>query len=148
MDLDAASEPVPPSRVLITDADPHVLRQTNGALVGAGFIVAEAANAERALRLVADQRFDLLVLDSTLFGADGVAVCTAMRGRARTPIIVSSASGSEADIVRALNLGADDYVTKPLKQRTLLARIRAILRRSAMNERGTLGADGATLDVA
>ncbi len=143
MDLDAVSEPVLPSRVLITDVDPNVLRQTNRALVSAGFVVAEAADAERALTLVADQRFDLLVLDSTMFGADGVAVCTAIRGRARTPIIVSSASGAEADVVRALNLGADDYVIKPLKQRTLLARIHAILRRSAMSERGMLGADGA-----
>jgi DNA-binding response OmpR family regulator len=148
MDLDAVSEPVLPSRVLITDVDPNVLRQTNRALVSAGFVVAEAADAERALTLVADQRFDLLVLDSTMFGADGVAVCTAIRGRARTPIIVSSASGAEADVVRALNLGADDYVIKPLKQRTLLARIHAILRRSAMSERGMLGADGVALDVA
>lgn len=147
MDLDAANEGVQPSRVLIADADPDVLRQTNRSLVTAGFIVAEAADAERALRLLADERFDLLVLDSTMFGTDGVAVCTAIRGRARTPMIVSSASGSEADVVRALNLGADDYVTKPLRQRTLLARINAILRRSAMSDLSLLNVDGATLDV-
>lgn len=148
MDLDAANEPVTPSRVLLTDSDPVVLRQTNTALVSAGFVVAEAADAQRALTLLADQRFDLLVLDSSMFGTDGVAACTAIRGRSRTPMIVSSASGSEADVVRALNLGADDYVMKPLKQRTLLARIHAILRRSAMHDRNMLGVDGATLDVA
>lgn len=147
MGLDAANERVQPSRVLIADTDPDVLRQTNRALVGAGFVVAEAADAERALRLLAAERFDLLVLDATMFGIDGVAVCTAIRGRARTPMIVSSASGSEADVVRALNLGADDYVTKPLKQRTLLARINAILRRSAMSELTVISVDGATLDV-
>ena len=146
MDLDAANERIPPSRVLLADSDPLVLKQTNTALVSAGFVVAAAADAQRALSLLADQRFDLLVLDSTMFGSDGVAVCTAIRSRSRTPTIVSSASGSEADVVRALNLGADDYVMKPLQQRALLARINAILRRSTMHEPDRLDVDGATLD--
>jgi two-component system response regulator MtrA len=146
-DLDAANQRAP-SRVLLADADPHVLRQTNTALISAGFVVAEAADAQRALSLLTNQRFDLLVLDSTLFGADGVAVCSAIRCRSGTPLIVSSASGAEADVVRALNLGADDYVMKPLQQRTLLARINALLRRSAKQEPSVLGVDGTVLDSA
>src|SRR5690606_7019225 len=63
------------------------------------------------------------------------------------PMIVSSASGAEADVVRALNLGADDYVMKPLQQRALLARINAILRRSAASEAGVLGVNGTMLDT-
>jgi DNA-binding response OmpR family regulator len=99
------------------------------------------------MSLLEDRRFDLLLLDAAMFGADGLAACTAIRGRARTPVIVSSASGAEADIVRALNLGADDYLTKPLRERTLLARIRAILRRSTMNDAGLLAVDDVALDV-
>lgn len=136
-----------PSRVLLADSDARVLRQTNRALTNAGFDVAAAGDAARVLRLLSAQRFDLLVLESALFGADGLEVCAAIRGRARTPLIVSSASSGEADVVRALNLGADDYVTRPLRERTLLARINAILRRSASNESAVVSTDDAVLDA-
>ena len=151
MDADskeAAPEAAQASRVLIADLDPEVLRATNRALRNAGFDVAAAGDAAGAITLLENRRFDLLVLDSSMFGADGFAACTAIRGRVRTPVIVSSASAAEADVVRALNLGADDYVTKPLKERTLLARIHAILRRSAMNDVAALGVDDFVLDVA
>jgi DNA-binding response OmpR family regulator len=144
---EAAPEAAQASRVLIADLDPEVLRQTNRALCNAGFDVATAGDAAGAVTLLENRRFDLLVLDSSMFGADGFAVCTAIRGRMRTPVIVSSASAAEADVVRAVNLCADDYVTKPLKERTLLARIRAILRRSAMNDVAALTVDGVVLDV-
>ena len=145
---ETAAEAVQPSRVLIADLDPDVLRQTNRVLRNAGFDVAAAGDAAHAMTLLDGRRFDLLVLDAAMFGADELVACTAIRGRARTPVIVSGASGAEADVVRALNLGADDYVTKPLGERTLLARIRAILRRSAMNDAAVLAVDDAVLDVA
>ncbi len=147
-DPNEATAAAQPSRVLIADSDPDALRQANRALESAGFDVAAAGDAARALTLLDRQRFDLLVLEAAMFGADGLAACTAIRGRARTPVIVSSASAAEADVVRALSLGADDYVTKPLQERTLLARIRAILRRSAMNDASALAVDDVVLDVA
>ena len=145
---EAARKPAPPSRVLIADLDADVLRQTNHVLLSAGFDVAAAADASQAMTLLDGPRFDLLVLDAAMFGADELAACMAVRGRARTPVIVSGASGAEADVVRALNLGADDYVTKPLGERTLLARIHAILRRAAMNDAAVLSVDDTELDVA
>ena len=148
METDSNEAARQPSRVLIADLDPDVLRQTNRALSSAGFEVAAAGNAAHAMTLLEGRRFDLLVLDAAMFGADGLAACTAIRGRSRTPLIVASASGTEADIVRALNLGADDYLTKPLREHTLLARIRAILRRAAMNDASVLTVDDAVLDVA
>jgi len=149
MDRDSNEAPAAqPSRVLIADSDPEVLRQTNRVLRNAGFDVASAGDAANAISLLESRSFDLLVLDSLMFGADGFAACLGVRGRARTPVIVSSASAAEADVVRALNLGADDYVTKPLKEGALLARIRAILRRSAMNDAAVLAVDDVVLDVA
>ena len=145
---ESAASPAQPPRVLIADADPDVLRQTNRALRGAGFDVAAAGDAAQVMTLLENRRFDLLVLDATMFGVDGLAACTAIRGRARTPVIVSSASGTEADVVRAFTLGADDYMTKPLRERTLLARINALLRRSAMKDTSVLSVEDAVLDVA
>ena len=145
---ETVAQPAQPSRVLIADADPDVLRQTNLALRGAGFEVAVTGDAAQAMTLLETRRFDLLVLDAAMFGVDGLAACTAIRGRTRTPVIVSSASSAEADVVRALTLGADDYMTKPLRERTLLARIHAILRRSAMNDVSVLSVEDAVLDVA
>lgn len=145
---ESGARPAEPSRVLIADADPDVLRQANRALRGAGFDVAAAGDAAQAKALLETRRFDLLVLDAAMFGSDGLAVCTAIRGRVRTPVIVSSISGAEADVVRAFTLGADDYMTKPLRERTLLARIRAILRRSAMNDASVLCVEDILLDVA
>lgn len=135
-------------KVLIADSDASVLRETNIALTSAGLEVAAAADAARALELLEQQRFDLLVLEAAMFAPDGAAVWGAIRGRARTPIIVSSSSAAEADVVRALELGADDYVTRPFKHGALLARIQAILRRVAADRAAKLTAGEITLDVA
>lgn len=148
MALDLASETAPPSRVLIADSDAKVLRRMNRALVGAGFAVAAADDVASAMTMAVRERFDLLVLDPAMFGADGLAVCAGIGAQARTPIIVSSASKEEGDIVRALELGADDYVTKPLQERELLARISAVLRRAVPNRADVLAVDDVVLDVA
>jgi DNA-binding response OmpR family regulator len=80
-------------------------------------------------------------------GVDGFTVCQTVRTRSSIPVIILSARSDENDIVRALELGADDYLTKPFSPRTLLARIHAILRRSDLTSSSTLEAGGATLDV-
>jgi two-component system phosphate regulon response regulator PhoB len=97
-----------------------------------GFQVFGAATGEAALQAVRDRLPDLILLDLMLPGLDGLEVCRKIRGEAQTrhlPIIMLTAKGEEADIVTGLELGADDYITKPFSPRVLLARLRAALRR-------------------
>jgi two-component system, OmpR family, alkaline phosphatase synthesis response regulator PhoP len=97
-----------------------------------GFKVFGAATGEAALQAVRDRLPDLILLDLMLPGIDGLEVCRKIRGGAQTrhlPIIMLTAKGEEADIVTGLELGADDYMTKPFSPRVLLARLRATLRR-------------------
>ncbi|MCL6521555.1 MAG: response regulator transcription factor [Firmicutes bacterium] len=95
----------------------------------AGFTVRVAADGEQALREVDASRPDLLVLDLMLPLVDGYAVCQAVRARSSVPILMLTAKDSEEDKIRGLEMGADDYVTKPFSPRELVARVRAILRR-------------------
>ncbi|MDI3317819.1 MAG: response regulator [Bacillota bacterium] len=95
----------------------------------AGYEVRVAPDGERALREVEAARPDLLVLDLMLPLLDGYAVCKAVRARSEIPILMLTAKDSEEDKVRGLEMGADDYVTKPFSPRELVARVRAILRR-------------------
>ncbi|MDI3298784.1 MAG: response regulator [Bacillota bacterium] len=95
----------------------------------AGYTVRVAADGEQALREVEAARPDLLVLDLMLPLVDGYAVCKAVRARSGIPILMLTAKDSEEDKVRGLEMGADDYVTKPFSPRELVARVRAILRR-------------------
>jgi two-component system phosphate regulon response regulator PhoB len=97
-----------------------------------GYQVFGAATGEKALQAVRHRRPDLLLLDLMLPDIDGLEVCRRIRGEAQTqhlPIIMLTAKGEEADIVTGLELGADDYITKPFSPRVLLARLRAALRR-------------------
>ena len=104
-----------------------------------GYDVTTASTGEEALRHARARRPDLILLDLMLPGMDGLEVCRALRSRDTTadvPVIMLTAKGEERDIVRGLELGADDYVTKPFSPRVLLARIAAVLRRT-QNERET-----------
>jgi two-component system phosphate regulon response regulator PhoB len=97
-----------------------------------GYQVFGAATGEKALQAIRDRLPDLVLLDLMLPGMDGLEVCRQIRGEAQTrhlPIIMLTAKGEEADIVTGLELGADDYITKPFSPRVLLARLRAALRR-------------------
>jgi two-component system phosphate regulon response regulator PhoB len=97
-----------------------------------GFQVSGAATGEEALQAIRSRLPDLILLDLMLPGIDGLEVCRRVRGEVQTkhvPIIMLTAKGEEADIVTGLELGADDYITKPFSPRVLLARIRAALRR-------------------
>lgn len=94
--------------------------------------VSEAASGEDGLRVVRESAPDLIVLDLMLPGIDGFGVCRALKGEkssADIPIIIVTAKGEEPDIVTGLELGADDYITKPFSPRVLIARVRAVLRR-------------------
>jgi DNA-binding response OmpR family regulator len=95
-----------------------------------GYRTLEAADGDTALRLVERERPDLVVLDLMLPGTDGLAVCRRIRARSELPVIMLTARGEEADRIVGLELGADDYVTKPFSPRELAARVKTVLRRA------------------
>lgn len=116
-------------RVLVCDDERQILRALRVVLGGAGFEVVTAATAEEALDAVAVQPTDAAILDLVLPDGDGVEVCRSIREWSEMPILVLSAVGDEAEKVRALDAGADDYVTKPFGPDELIARLNAALRR-------------------
>jgi len=126
-------------RVLVVEDDPDIVELIFHYLEGEGFHVEALGNGEEALRRIRDDGFDLLILDLQLPGMDGLSLCAALRRDSRTeglPVIMLTARGDEADRVVGLEVGADDYVVKPFSVRELLARIEAVLRRSAERHEG------------
>ncbi len=121
--------------ILIVDDEPAILRAVQTNLVRHGFQVETAESAEEALASYAHRRPDLLLLDLGLPDFDGMEVIRRIRAEAATPIIVLSVRGAERDKVKALDLGADDYLTKPFGVDELLARIRVALRHLAGGRR-------------
>jgi DNA-binding response OmpR family regulator len=117
-------------RILIVDDEPEMVRGLQDNLRFEGYQTLTAGDGERALALASAEAPDLIVLDLMMPGLSGWDVCRALRERGLDiPIIMLTARGEETDQVRGLELGADDYVTKPFSLRELLARIRAVLRR-------------------
>jgi two-component system KDP operon response regulator KdpE len=136
------------ARILVVDDEPQILRSLRTTLASHGYDVQTAATGEEALAAVDGRLPDLVVLDLVLPGLSGLEVCRRLRARSSLPILVLSARGDERDKVAALDLGADDYLTKPFGVNELLARIRAALRRavgargpSAVVEAGALRVD-------
>jgi len=118
-------------RVLVVDDEPQIVRGLKIILRSAGYTVEAAQNKAEAMAALASRPPDALVLDLVLPDGAGVDVCREVRSWSRLPIVVLSAVGAEREKVRALDAGADDYVTKPFGTDELLARLRAVLRRSA-----------------
>jgi two-component system KDP operon response regulator KdpE len=118
------------ARILVVDDEPNILGTLTPLLRAHGYDVSTATDGHTALATLVNQPPDLMVLDLGLPDIDGVDVCSAARARSSLPIVVLSARGREADKVRALDAGADDYVTKPFGADELLARVRAALRRA------------------
>jgi two-component system KDP operon response regulator KdpE len=118
------------SNVLVVDDDAQILRALRTSLSAHGYRVRTAPNGETALALLAEENFDLVVLDLGLPGIDGDEVIRRARGWSDVPIIVLSVREGQDDKVAALDAGADDYVTKPFAMEELLARMRAVRRRS------------------
>lgn len=117
--------------VLIVDDDSHIREIIRFALHNAGFRTAEARDGQDALRLFESLRPDLVVLDIVMPELDGIEVCRAIRGRSSVPIVFLSSRDDEIDRILGLELGGDDYVTKPFSPRELVARVKAVLRRIA-----------------
>ena len=117
-------------RVLQVEDDPAAARAVEQMMKSKGYACQTTAYGEEAVELATDNHFDLILLDVMLPGTDGFDVCRSLRRRAdRTPIIMLTAKAGEAEKVMGLELGADDYVTKPFSPRELRARIKAALRR-------------------
>ena len=122
------------TRVLIIEDEDSYREATGFMLRREGFDVVEAATGPAGLDAFAHSGADIVLLDLMLPGMAGTEVCRVIRTTAKTPIIMLTAKDSEVDIVVGLELGADDYVTKPYSSRELLARMRAVLRRTAAQE--------------
>lgn len=136
-------------RILVVDDEPAIRRTLRANLSARGYAVTAVETGEEALRQAAEQAPDLVILDLMLPGMSGLDVCRALRAESTVPILVLSARGEERAKVRALDLGADDYVTKPFGMDELLARVRALLRRpaGATSMAGTLRLDIFVIDL-
>ncbi|MBN2555186.1 MAG: response regulator transcription factor [Anaerolineales bacterium] len=137
------------TKILVVDDEPKILRLTRDYLRAAGFEVLTAGEGETALTLARAEHPDLVVLDLGLPGMDGLDVCRALRQRSIVPIIMLTARDEETDKLVGLELGADDYITKPFSPKELVARVRAVLRRGelARTKVDTLHAGDLTLDL-
>ena len=139
------------TRVLLVEDEPDLADPLAYLLGREGFEVEIADDGEKALRMFTEQGADVILLDLMLPGIPGTEVCRQIRLTSQTPILMLTAKDSEVDIVVGLELGADDYITKPYSSRELLARMRAVLRRSAVAEEefeeNVLEGGRVTLDV-
>jgi DNA-binding response OmpR family regulator len=116
-------------KILVVDDDLALLGLVSFALRQAGYLTSEATDGAAALAIFEREQPNLVILDVNLPGISGFDVCRQMRARSDAPIMMLTVRSSEEDEVRGLDLGADDYLTKPFSPRTLLARVRALLRR-------------------
>jgi len=124
---------MPKERILIVEDEEDILELERYNLEREGYRVSTVMSGEEALKIIKSQEFDLVILDLMLPGLDGLEVCKKIKNNpdfGETAIVMVTAKGDEADIVTGLELGADDYITKPFSPRVLLARIKAVLRRS------------------
>jgi two-component system KDP operon response regulator KdpE len=136
-------------RILAVDDEPQILKALATNLSVRGYEVDVAADGETAVRLAADHRPDLVILDLGLPGMSGLDVIDALRSWTTTPIIVLSARDADPDKISALDAGADDYVTKPFSIGELMARVRAAMRRAATgdDEEAVVFTDDFTIDL-
>ncbi len=133
-------------KILVADDDRDLRDLVGFTLMQAGYLVIKAPDGTAAIRAVADEAPDLVILDINMPGASGFQVCESIRSNSRVPIMMLTVRGEEEDLVRALDLGADDYLTKPFSPRTLLARAKALLRRAGTESASVLAAGKLTLD--
>ncbi|MDR0813434.1 MAG: response regulator transcription factor [Oscillospiraceae bacterium] len=117
-------------RIFLVEDDEAIAKNLTLLLRRENFSVTRAAGQKEALALLDDAKFDLALIDISLPDGNGFAVCTAVKSLAETPVIFLTASGDEASVVTGLNMGADDYITKPFRPMELIARIKTALRKS------------------
>jgi DNA-binding response OmpR family regulator len=139
-----------PKTILVVDDEPMVRDVVVRYLKRDGYLTVEAADGDEALRRFEESAPDLVVLDLMLPGTDGLAVCRWIRERSAAPVVMLTARGEESDRIVGLEIGADDYVQKPFSPRELVARVRAVLRRTAGSPAAQeqLAFDDLTIDAA
>jgi DNA-binding response OmpR family regulator len=147
--------PVKKQTILAADDDPQLLRLVTRNLQLEGFDVVAVSDGQQALEQIEAQKLDLVILDVMMPKLDGFTVCERVREFSSVPIIIVTARGQDQDKIRGLDLGADDYLTKPFSVEELLARVRAVMRRSqvagnheAQNLRPTVVIGDLTIDFA
>ena len=132
------------TRILLVEDDGAIVRMLSEYLNGEGFLTATAATEAAAKAALADAPFDLALLDVSLARGSGFAVCAAAKERG-IPVIFLTASGDENSVVKGLDMGADDYITKPFRPRELVSRIKSVLRRTGAEPVISIG-NGITVD--
>jgi DNA-binding response OmpR family regulator len=135
-------------KILLVDDDPDLLAVTGFALQQAGFLVVKASDGLAALDAFQREHPDLAVLDINMPKLNGFELARRLRERSKIPLIMLTARNEEEDIVRALGLGADDYLTKPFSPKVLLARVKALLRRVGLEAEETVELGALSLDAA
>ena len=120
--------------ILLVEDDPSIITSLTAFLKTEGYIVEWASGQEAALRMIAAAEYDLALLDVSLNDGNGYAVCSAIKAHSDTPVIFVTASGDEYSVVTGLDMGADDYISKPFRPRELLSRIKSVLRRSGKKQ--------------
>ena len=138
-----------PASILVVEDEEDIRELVRFNLGKEGFQVRAVASGEEGLAAVEFRSPDLLLLDLMLPGIDGLTVCRRIKGNAKTrsvPIVILTAKGEEADVVAGLNLGADDYITKPFSPSVLVARVKAVLRRGEVDE-GAKGDEAGVIQV-
>jgi len=131
------------AHILVVEDEEQLAGLVRERLVAAGYSVAVAGDGPTALRMLDSRPADLVILDWMLPGIDGLEVCRRIRARSITPVLMLTARAEEVDKVLGLEVGADDYLTKPFSMRELLARARALLRRVDLMTAGAHGVGGA-----
>jgi len=138
------------ARILLVDDEQSIQTLLSYPLRKDGYHVTSAIDGREALQRFEEGRFDLVILDLMLPRLDGVEVCRQLRTRSQVPIIMLTAKGSETDKVAGLEVGADDYITKPFSMREFRSRVKAALRRSRMggeaDEEEAIESEGLTID--
>ena len=136
------------AEILIVDDDPRLREVVRYALEREEFVVREAGNGKQALDAIAENPPDLVLLDVLMPELDGIEVCRQIRSHSNLPVVFLSSRGEELDRVLGLDLGGDDYITKPFSPRELVSRIKAVLRRTVPEVSAILEVAGLRLDVA
>ena len=139
-------------RILIIEDDPEIIKLLELHLSDVSYKTTMAMDGNEGLRLALENDYELILLDLTLPGLDGVEICRKLRATKNTPVIMLTAKSEEIDRVIGLEIGADDYMTKPFSIRELLARIKAVLRRSNKVEKkqedtSIILAEGLSIDI-
>ena len=117
-------------QILIIEDDPEIIKLLEIHLTDLIYTTSKALDGELGLKMALEKDYDLILLDLTLPSMDGVEICKRLREKKNTPIIMLTAKSEEIDRVLGLEIGADDYITKPFSIRELLARVKAVLRRA------------------